>query len=124
MQGQSTLIKMNQPIRFSSEFDQNDFINAKVDFIETQLSETDKTNRIRVYLNNSNLKFRLDCDCIIETNPIQGIWVQRQALVSIGSKKVVLSKKENGFKAREIKTGIELNDFIQVLEGLCKRGNC
>jgi Cu(I)/Ag(I) efflux system membrane fusion protein len=44
--------------------------------------------------------------------------------VSIGSKKVVLSKKENGFKAREIKTGIELNDFIQVLEGLCKRGNC
>jgi Cu(I)/Ag(I) efflux system membrane fusion protein len=27
-------------------------------------------------------------------------------------------KKENGFKAREIKTGIELNDFIQVLEGL------
>jgi Cu(I)/Ag(I) efflux system membrane fusion protein len=47
-------------IRFSSEFDQNDFINAKVDFIETQLSETDKTNRIRVYLNNSNLKFRLD----------------------------------------------------------------
>jgi Cu(I)/Ag(I) efflux system membrane fusion protein len=47
-------------IWFSSEFDQNDFINAKVDFIETQLSETDKTNRIRVYLNNSNLKFRLD----------------------------------------------------------------
>jgi Cu(I)/Ag(I) efflux system membrane fusion protein len=120
MQGQSTLIKMNQPIRFSSEFDQNDFINAKVDFIETQLSETDKTNRIRVYLNNSNLKFPigLRLQGIIETNPIQGIWVQRQALVSIGSKKVVFIKKENGFKAREIKTGIELNDFIQVLEGL------
>jgi Cu(I)/Ag(I) efflux system membrane fusion protein len=64
---QSTLIKMNQPIRFSSEFDQNDFINAKVDFIETQLSETDKTNRIRVYLNNSNLKFPIDCDCKVET---------------------------------------------------------
>jgi Cu(I)/Ag(I) efflux system membrane fusion protein len=72
MQGQSTLIKM-KPIRFSSEFDQNDFINAKVDFIETQLSETDKTNRIRVYL-NSNLKFPigLRLQGIIETNPIQG----------------------------------------------------
>jgi Cu(I)/Ag(I) efflux system membrane fusion protein len=94
MQGQSTLIKMNQPIRFSSEFDQNDFINAKVDFIETQLKR--KTNRIRVYLNNSNLKFPigLRLQGIIETNPIQGIWVQRQALVSIGSKKVVLSKKK------------------------------
>jgi Cu(I)/Ag(I) efflux system membrane fusion protein len=120
MQGQSTLIKMNQPIRFSSEFDQNDFINAKVNFVETQLSETDKTNRIRVYLDNSNLKFPigLRLQGVVETNPMQGIWVHRQALVSIGSKKVVFIKKENGFKAREIKTGIELNDFIQVLEGL------
>jgi Cu(I)/Ag(I) efflux system membrane fusion protein len=120
MQGQSTLIKTNQPIRFSSEFDQNDFINAKVNFVETQLSETDKTNRIRVYLDNSNLKFPigLRLQGVVETNPMQGIWVHRQALVSIGSKKVVFIKKENGFKAREIKTGIELNDFIQVLEGL------
>jgi Cu(I)/Ag(I) efflux system membrane fusion protein len=95
MQGQSTLIKMNQPIRFSSEFDQNDFINAKVDFIETQLSETDKTNRIRVYL-NSNLKFPigLRLQGIIETNPIQGIWVQRQALVSIGSKSSFIKKRK------------------------------
>jgi Cu(I)/Ag(I) efflux system membrane fusion protein len=60
----------------------------KVDFIETQLSETDKTNRIRVYLNNSNLKFPigLRLQGIMKTNPIQGIWVQRQ-VVSIGSKK-------------------------------------
>lgn len=120
MQGQSTLIKVNQAIRFSSELDDNDFINAKVNFIETQLSATDKTNRIRVYLNNSNLKFPigLRLQGVVETNPIQGIWVHRQALVSIGSKKVVFLKKENGFKAKEIKTGIELNDFIQVLEGL------
>jgi Cu(I)/Ag(I) efflux system membrane fusion protein len=47
----------------------------------------------------------------IRNKPIQGIWVQRQALVSIGSKKSSFIKKENGFKAREIKTGIELNDF-------------
>jgi Cu(I)/Ag(I) efflux system membrane fusion protein len=30
MQGQGSLIKINQPIRFSSELDENDFINAKV----------------------------------------------------------------------------------------------
>jgi Cu(I)/Ag(I) efflux system membrane fusion protein len=67
-----------------------------------------------VYLNNSNLKFPIDGRKVLK-QPIQGI--QRQALVSI-VKKVVFIKKENGFKAREIKTGIELNDFIQVLEGL------
>jgi Cu(I)/Ag(I) efflux system membrane fusion protein len=64
-----------------------------------------------VYLNNSNLKFPigLRLQGIIETNPIQGIWVQRQALVSIGSKKSSFIKKENGFKAREIKQ--ELNSM-------------
>ena len=120
MQGQSSLIKINQPIRFSSELKENDFINAKVNFIETQFSETDKTNRIRVYLNNNNLKFPIGLRLhgIVETNPIQGIWVRKQALVSIGSKKVVFIKMENGFKAKEIKTGIEINDFVQVIEGL------
>lgn len=120
MQGQGSLIKINQPIRFSSELDENDFINAKVNFIETQFSETDKTNRIRVYLNNNNLKFPigLRLQGIVETNPIQGIWVRKQALVSIGSKKVVFIQMENGFKAKEIKTGIEINDFVQVIEGL------
>jgi Cu(I)/Ag(I) efflux system membrane fusion protein len=63
-----------------------------------------------VYLNNSNLKFPIGLRLgIIETNPIQGIWVQRQALVSIVVKVVFLSKKENGFKAREIKQ--ELNSM-------------
>ena len=120
MQGQSSLIKINQPIRFSSELEENEFINAKVNFIETQFNETDKTNRIRVYLNNNNLKFPigLRLQGIIETNPIQGIWVRKQVLISIGSKKVVFIKMENGFKAKEIKTGIEINDFIQVIEGL------
>lgn len=120
MQGQSSLIKINQAIRFSSELEDNDFINAKVNFVETQLSATAKTNRIRVYLNNTNLKFPigLRLQGLVETNPIQGIWVHRQSLVSIGSKKVVFIKIENGFKAKEIKTGIEINDFVQVLEGL------
>ncbi|MBG6060451.1 Cu(I)/Ag(I) efflux system membrane fusion protein [Flavobacterium sp. CG_9.1] len=120
MQGQSSLIKINQPIRFSSELEENDFIKAKVNFIETQFSATDKTNRIRVYLNNNNLKFPigLRLQGIVATNPIQGIWVRKQALVSIGSKKVVFIKMENGFKVKEIKTGIEINDFVQVIEGL------
>jgi Cu(I)/Ag(I) efflux system membrane fusion protein len=120
MQGESSLIKMNQSIRFSSELNDNDFIDAKVNFVETQFSETDKTNRVRVYLNNSNLNFPIGLRLrgIVETNPIQGIWVRKQALISIGSKNVVFIKMENGFKAKEIKIGIEINNFVQVLEGL------
>jgi Cu(I)/Ag(I) efflux system membrane fusion protein len=116
---------MNQPIRFSSEFDQNDFINAKVDFIETQLSETDKTNRIRVYLNNSNLKFPigLRLQGIIETNPFR-VFGFRGKLVSIGSKKSSFIKKKNGFKAREIKKELNSMTLFRSSKAWCKRGNC
>lgn len=123
MQGYNSLVKVNQPIRISSELDEKDYFNAKVNFIETQLNQSEKTNRIRVYLNNKNLKFPvgLRLQGIIETNPIKGIWLRKQALVSIGTKKIVFVKKENGFKTAIIKTGIEINDFVQVIEGVSSR---
>jgi Cu(I)/Ag(I) efflux system membrane fusion protein len=33
---------------------------------------------------------------------------------------MVFVKLENGFKAREINTGITINDFIQILNGITK----
>ena len=120
LQGYNSLIKTNQSIRISSELNENDFIDAKVNFIETQFEPTDKTNRIRVYLKNDNLKFPigLRLQGAIETNPIKGIWLHKQALVSIGSKKVVFIKMELGYKTKEIKAGIVINDFVQIIEGL------
>ncbi|WP_040473742.1 efflux RND transporter periplasmic adaptor subunit [Flavobacterium frigoris] len=120
IQGYNSLVKVNQSIRISSELDKKDYFNAKVNFIETQLNQNEKTNRVRVYLNNRNLKFPvgLRLQGIIETNPVKGIWLRKQALVSIGTKKVVFVKKENGFKTAVIKTGIEINDFVQVIEGV------
>jgi hypothetical protein len=41
MQGQSTLMKPTDS--FSSEFDQNDFINAKVDFIDNSAKRIRQT---------------------------------------------------------------------------------
>jgi Cu(I)/Ag(I) efflux system membrane fusion protein len=69
-----------------------------------------------VYLNNSNLKFPIGLRLQVLLKQIPFILGSEATLVSIGSKSSFI-KKENGFKAREIKTGIELNDFIQV-EGL------
>ncbi|MFV8327762.1 efflux RND transporter periplasmic adaptor subunit [Flavobacterium sp. ZS1P14] len=120
LQGYNNLIKTNQSIAITSELDENEFITAKVNFIETQLSPTDKSNRIRVYLNNNILKLPIGTRLqgILKTNPIKAIWLQKQALVSIGNKKIVFIKRDNGFKATAIKTGIEINDFIQIIEGI------
>lgn len=120
LQGYNSLIKINQPIDISSEFNENEPIRAKVNFIETQFNQTDRTNRIRVYLNNSSLKLPigLRLQGVVKTNPTKGIWLEKEALVTIGNKKIVFMKMEDGFKAKEIKTGMEINDFIQIIDGI------
>lgn len=119
-QNYSSLIKVNQSIKILSELDATAYVTAKVNFIETQLNQNEKTNRIRVYLNNANLKYPigLRLQGILETNPISGIWIKKQALVTIGTQKIVFLKKENGFQTTIIKTGTEINGFVQVVSGI------
>jgi Cu(I)/Ag(I) efflux system membrane fusion protein len=63
-------------------------IYCQVNFIETQLNQNEKTNRIRVYLNNANLKYPIGLRLQgWKTNPISGIWIKKQALVTIGTQK-------------------------------------
>ncbi|ESU19084.1 putative Co/Zn/Cd efflux system membrane fusion protein [Flavobacterium cauense R2A-7] len=120
LQGYSGLLKRNQPITITTELDENHNINAQINFIETQFSATDKSNRIRVYLNNNALKLPigLRLQGSVKTNPIKGTWLHKQAFVSIGNKKIVFVKMNNGFKAKEIQTGIEMGDYIQVINGI------
>jgi membrane fusion protein, copper/silver efflux system len=119
-QGKNSLIKNNQEIAISTELDNNKTINARINFVETQLNPADKTNSIRVYLNNDNLKLPigLRLEGTVKTNGINGIWIQKQSMVSIGNKKIVFLKIDNGFKASAIKTGIETDDFIQIIDGI------
>ena len=120
IQGYNSLIKTSQSIQITTELDKNEVIDAQINFVETQLNPADKTNRIRVYLNNNKLKLPigLRLQGIVKTNAVNGIWIQKQSMVSIGNKKIVFLKMENGFKASSIKTGIEMDDFIQIIEGI------
>lgn len=120
IQGYNGLIKIHQSIQITTEMDKEEIIDAQINFIETQLNPADKTNRIRVYLNNNKLKLPigLRLQGIVKTKSVKGIWLPQKALVSLGNKKVVFLKKENGFKAVAIKTGIEIDGFIQILDGI------
>jgi len=119
-QGYNSLVKTNQSIQISTEFDEYNFIDARINFIETQFNPADKTNRVRVYLDNnaSKLPIGLRLQGVVKTNPVKGIWIKKQAMVSIGNKKIVFLKMGNGFKVKAIKTGIEIGDFVQAIDGI------
>ncbi len=118
-QGQSSLVKVNQPIRIKTELDDIELV-AKVNFVETQLNASERTNRIRVYLNNEKgrLPIGLRLEGQIETHSIKGIWLPKQALITLGTKKVAFVKTAKGFQAHSLYTGVELGGFIQIIDGI------
>lgn len=120
LQGYNSLIKINQSIDITSELDDKNIIYAKVNFVETQLNPTDKTNRIRVYLNNDNLKLPIGSRLqgVVQINSSKAIWLQKQSLVSVGEKKIAFVKMDNGFQAKAIQTGLEVGDFVQIMSGI------
>ncbi|PZX93184.1 efflux RND transporter periplasmic adaptor subunit [Flavobacterium aquariorum] len=120
LQGYNSLIKINQSIDITSELDEKNRIYAKINFVETQLNSTDKTNKIRVYMDNEKYKLPIGVRLqgIVQLNSTKGIWLQKQALVSLGEKKIVFVKMDGGFKAKGIQTGIEMGDYIQIIGGV------
>ncbi|HEU4788275.1 MAG TPA: efflux RND transporter periplasmic adaptor subunit [Flavobacterium sp.] len=120
LQGYNSLIKINQSIDITSELDEKNIIYAKINFVETQLNSTEKTNRIRVYLNNENLKLLIGTRLqgVVQLNSTKAIWLQKQALISVGERKIVFVKMDNGFKAKAIQTGLEIDDFVQIIGGI------
>lgn len=113
-------VRKDQPIRISSELDKNDFIDARINFVETQLDPANKTNRIRVNLNNEKINFPVGLRLTgkVLSIPVSGLWIPQQSLLDLGHKKIVFLKEERGFKTWEISTGAKINGFVQVVEGI------
>ncbi len=120
MQSNSALIKLNQPVIITSEMNDMNPITAKINFIETQFNPEARSNSVRAYLNNKMLKLPigLRLEGLVKINPVQGIWLDKKAMISIGKQKVIFKKTEDGYKATAIKTGFEIGDFIQILSGI------
>jgi Cu(I)/Ag(I) efflux system membrane fusion protein len=112
-------IKTGQTIRIFSELEKNDFIETKIDFVETQLDPDNKTNRLRVNLRNEKLKFPVGLRLTgMVQSSVPGLWIPQEALVDLGQKKIVFLKVEKGFKTKEISTGVKTDGFVQVIGGL------
>lgn len=89
LQGYSSLVKLNQTVIITSELNTSEPVYAKINFIETQFNQSDNSLRVRVYLNNSKLKLPvgLRLQGTVRTNPVKALWLPKQAMVSIGTKK-------------------------------------
>jgi len=115
------LVKKGQEVEVISSAPQKSFL-GRVEAINEVLDETTRTFKVRITVDNSNglLKPEMFCQCQFKAQSSEKLLtVPLSAVQTIeGEKYVFLPQAENSFEKRAIKTGRELGNYVQVLEGL------
>ncbi|MFN5444090.1 MAG: efflux RND transporter periplasmic adaptor subunit [Crocinitomicaceae bacterium] len=98
-------------------------IESKIDFIEPIFQGAEKFLTVHVHLNNSKGNFKIG-DLItgkILKGMKSGLWVNQESIVDLGHEKIVLIQtKSDLLKVRKIKTGVSIDNWVQVIEGLSR----
>jgi Cu(I)/Ag(I) efflux system membrane fusion protein len=55
---------------------------------------------------------------VIKGTTKKAFWLQNETVLSLGLEKIVFLKQEGGFIAHKIKTGIQSNRKIEIVDGL------
>lgn len=114
------LVKKDNTVRIVPETAPEKNFRAAIDFIEPFYQPGSKTLTARVYFDNSTLKIPIGSQvrATIFGNTKNAYWLPREAVLSLGLDKIVFLKKDGGFQAQKVNTGITHKTHIQVVGGL------
>ncbi len=114
------LVKVGNAVKIVPETNPEKYFRATIDFIEPFFSVGSKTMSARVYFNNTGPMIPIGSQvrATIYGNTRNAYWLPKDAVLSLGLKKIVFLKEENGFKAHNVETGLTNKNYIQVISGL------
>ena len=117
---QQPLIKVGNKIRLFPETQPDKSFNARIDFIEPFFRKDSKTVTARVYFDNSTLHIPVGSQvkATVFGNAINGNWLPKDAVISLGLDKIVFLKSDGGFKAHKVETGVAYKNKIQITKGI------
>src|SRR5262249_28189429 len=96
-------------------------LSGRVDFVYPTLSEDTRRLKVRVVLPNPKglLKPGMFVRVSLEGRPREVLAVPRAALIPTGERQVVFVEQSSGvFAPREVKTGLQGKDLVEVVSGL------
>lgn len=96
---------------------------GKVGFVYPTMDASTRTLRVRVELENKDLKLRpgMYADVFVQVGEQQGVTVPREALVDTGEHQYVFIAKEGGrFEPRLVTAGGRTGDKVQIVRGLAE----
>ena len=90
-----------------------------VDFIQPFFGEGQEFMKIRVYTNKTEgLHIGHLVNATINLDSKESLWVPKEAVLDLGSQKVVFLKERGVFKPKEVTTGVSTDGMIEIKGGL------
>lgn len=121
-------IKVNQKVIITSNKMNGKTINGTIDYIDNKaktvvssLGVKQKRNNVRIKYDNDSMKFEVmdNVDVKIITNMKNNVHVcPVKAVFKMNGKNYVFIVKNNKSKLVEVKTGIESDEYVEIIEGL------
>ncbi len=113
-------IQLGNKVRIIPESKPNKDFRGSIYFIEPFFRPGSKTLTARVNVDNSTLQLPIGSQlrATIFSNSVEAEWLPKEAVLSLGLEKVVFVKKNNGYKAKKVSTGVSYNHLIQITKGI------
>lgn len=114
------LIKIGNNVTVTPETEPQKTFNGKINFIEPVFRNESRTVTARVYFDNSKLQIPVNSQvrAKISAGYLEGNWLPKEAVISLGLGKVVFVKQAGGFMVQKVETGFRIGDKVQILSGL------
>jgi Cu(I)/Ag(I) efflux system membrane fusion protein len=116
-------VKLGQQAQITITSMPSKIFNGKVTFISPVLDDISRTAKVRIEIPNTSdysLKPQMFANVTLSSKkPVEGLAVPEQAVIRSGTRSIVIVSLGNGyFKPQEIKIGLTVDGFTQVLDGL------
>ena len=119
-------LKTGTKVLLVSELYKNDTISASINFIEPVYQQNQKFSMARIYLNNSDKKYKINSllEATISLGRSYSLFVPYSSVLFLGKRKIVwvlkgkTEDKNKIFEARDVITGLMHNKMIEIKKGL------
>lgn len=114
-------LHIGDKIDIKAETNESNIIHSTIRYIEPVVGQNASSVKARVYLQNAeklHLKIGTLLSAKIMSKPINGLWLPRMAVVSVGQKQIIFVKNGNHFIAKTVQTGFATDSVIQITQGV------
>jgi len=113
-------VKTGDKVRIVPESNPDKDFRATISYIEPFYRKGSKTIAARMNFDNSSLQLPIGSQvkATVFSGVHKGLWLPKEAVLSLGLDKVVFLKTEEGFRVHKIETGHVHKKLLQVRSGL------